>query len=127
MDDYLKEALDIAKAQAGVRVMTEDEITTLVSRLSAQFKNIHSSSPSLPDKDGRRSIREKNVICMECGKSFRILTKRHLVRHGLTTDEYREKWGIDRNKPLVSKSLQKERRKKMQEIRLWEKRRRRPF
>ena len=126
MDDYLKEALDIAKAQAGVRIMTEDEITALVSRLSAQFKNLHSpSSPAVHDKEGRRSIREKNVVCMECGKSFRILTRRHLAHHGLTAEEYREKWGIDKNRPLVSKSLQKERRKKMQEMRLWEKRRRR--
>jgi len=127
MDDYLKEALDIAKAQAGVRIMTEDEITALVRRLSNQFKALSGEALTAPplsdEKDARRSIRERHIMCMECGRNYRILTRRHLAHHGLTADEYREKWGLKKNTPLVSRALQKERRRKMQEIRLWEKRR----
>ena len=43
--------------------------------------------------------------------------------HGLDADTYREKWGIKKNTPLVCKELQRERRKKMKEMKLWEKRR----
>ena len=60
---------------------------------------------------------------MECGKSFRILTRRHLAGHGLEPAAYREKWGLKKDTPLVSKGLQRERRKKMKDMKLWEKRR----
>ena len=40
MDDHLKEALDIVKAQASVRIMSEDEIISMVRRLSSDIKNV---------------------------------------------------------------------------------------
>lgn len=42
--------------------------------------------------------------------------------HGLSTEEYREKWGYKKGASLVAKSLARDRRKKMQEMKLWEKR-----
>ena len=123
MDDYLKEALEIVKAQASVRVMTEDEITTLVRRLSAGLKGIADSEAGEGGLNPRKSIKEKSIVCMECGKSFKILTRRHLAGHGLEPAAYREKWGLKKDTPLVSKGLQRERRKKMKDMKLWEKRR----
>jgi predicted transcriptional regulator len=38
-------------------------------------------------------------------------------------EEYRKKWGYSKDVPLVCKSLQRERRKKMKDMKLWEKRR----
>lgn len=72
--------------------------------------------------DPKKAVREKSIICLESGKSFKILTKKHLAKYGLTPDEYRAKWGYPKNMPLVCKELQRERRKKMKEMRLWEKR-----
>ncbi|MCH5277292.1 MAG: MucR family transcriptional regulator [Desulfovibrionaceae bacterium] len=128
MDDYLKEALEIVKAQASVRVMTEDEITTLVRRLSVGLKSIaenETGEDALPEgiASPRKSIKEKSIVCMECGKTFKILTRRHLSSHGLDPAAYREKWGLKKDTPLVSKGLQRERRKKMKDMKLWEKRR----
>ena len=128
MDDYLKEALEIVKAQASVRVMTEDEITTLVRRLSVSLKSVAESGTgddALPEgvANPRKSIKEKSIVCMECGKTFKILTRRHLSSHGLDPAAYREKWGLKKDTPLVSKGLQRERRKKMKDMKLWEKRR----
>lgn len=129
MDDFLKEALEIVKAQASVRVMTEEEITTLMQRLAVSIKNIaegenYSDVGSVdPTSDPRKSVKEKSITCLECGKSFKILTRRHLVGHGLDAITYREKWGFKKDMPLVCKSLQRDRRKKMKDMKLWEKRR----
>ena len=129
MDDYLKEALEIVKAQASVRVMTEYDIMALVRRLSTGLKNISEGDASMVDDvletgvNPRKSIKEKSVVCLECGKSFKILTRRHLAAHDLEPAGYREKWGLKKDTPLVSKGLQRERRKKMKDMRLWEKRR----
>lgn len=129
MDNHLKEALDIVKAQASVRTMTEDEITSMLQKLT---RDIRSISESLPSEDGveessgidpAKAIKEKNIICVECGKSFKLLTKKHLATHGLTPEEYRERCGYKKNTPLVCKALQRERRKKMRDMKLWERRR----
>ncbi|MFW5837526.1 MAG: MucR family transcriptional regulator, partial [Desulfovibrionaceae bacterium] len=128
MEDYLKQALEIVKAQASVRTMTEEEIASMVHKLSGDIKNIgegievQSAETKAPPVDPKKAIREKSIICLESGKAFKILTKRHLAKYGLTPDEYREKWGYPKNMPLVCKSLQRDRRKKMKEMRLWERR-----
>lgn len=127
MDEYLKEALEIVKAQASVRNMTEEEITSLVKSLALSIQSVaEGSSPA--DENGKgpgepkKSIKEKSIVCMECGKVFKILTKRHLASHGLTPDEYKEKHGIPKKASLVCKGLARERRKKMTDMKLWEKR-----
>ena len=51
-----------------------------------------------------------------------MITRQHLAKFGLTPDDYRAKWGYAKGAPLVCKALQRERRKKMQEMRLWERR-----
>jgi predicted transcriptional regulator len=129
MDEYVKEALDVVKAQASVRNMTEDEITSMVQSVAERLRNVeshvegeHGSGHQEPAVDPKKAIREKSVICLECGKSFKILSKRHLATHGLTPQEYKEKWGFKKNQTLVAKALSRQRRKKMQEIQLWKKR-----
>lgn len=128
MEDYLKEALEIVKAQASVRNMTEEEITSMVRTLASGIRVI-SEDDALGEErqeaavDPKKSIKEKTVTCLECGKTFKILTKRHLALHDLDAISYREKWGLKKNTPLVCKALQRERRKKMNNMKLWERRR----
>jgi predicted transcriptional regulator len=129
MDTYLALALDIVKAQAKTRNMTEMEITTMVSKLAASIKGIDSgqSSQALEGEtttipDAKKAVKERSIVCLESGKSFKVLTRKHLAKFGLTPEEYREKWGYPKGMPLVCKALQRERRKKMREMRLWERR-----
>ena len=129
MDDYLKEALEIAKAQASVRVMKEEEITAFVQKVTQGIRvvagteqpvELNSEEMAL---EGRKSVKEKSVTCLECGKNFKVLTKRHLATHGISADDYRQKWGLKKGTALVCKALQRERRKKMNDMKLWERRR----
>ncbi len=127
MDEFLKEALELVKAQASVRVMGEDEIMAMVQKLSKDLRSIDEGEvvAEVSDADpseAKKAIKEKSISCMECGRSFKIITKKHLALHGLTPVEYREKWGYKRNTPLACKSLQRERRRNMQEMKLWERR-----
>lgn len=125
MDDYLKEALEIVKAQAKVRTMTEEEIISMVQKLAEGIRVVCQGTPPAEESNPvpvRKSIKEQSIVCLECGKSFKILTKKHLASHGLDADAYREKWEIKRQAPLVCKALQRERRKKMKAMKLWERR-----
>ena len=128
MDDFLKEALDIVKAQATVRTMNEEEILSMVKSLASGIRAIsgapvdENEESAAPSTDPKKAVREKSIICLESGKAFKVLTKRHLAKFGLTPDEYREKWGYPKKMPLVCKELQRQRRKKMKDMKLWEKR-----
>ncbi len=128
MEDHLKEALEIVKAQASVRTMTEEEITSMVQSLARGIRSIADdngevSTTAVPPVDPKKAIREKSVICLECGKSFKVLTKKHFASHGLTPESYKVKWGYKKGTSLVAKALARERRKKMKDMKLWEKRR----
>ena len=128
MDEFLKEALELVKAQASVRVMGEDEMMAMVQKLSKDLRFIDEgevvaeTAVEVDPSEAKKAIKEKTISCMECGRAFKIITKKHLALHGLTPLEYREKWGYKRNTPLACKSLQRERRRNMQEMKLWERR-----
>ena len=64
--------------------------------------------PALKPED---SIQNDKVICLECGAEMRQLTKLHLVSHGMTTKEYKKKYGFTMGTPLTAKSLTKARSK----------------
>jgi predicted transcriptional regulator len=49
----------------------------------------------------RKSITPDFLICLEDGKKFKSL-KRHLSQLGLTPDEYRTKWNLPRDYPMVA-------------------------
>ncbi len=128
MDDYLKAALELAQAQAHVRPMTEDEIASMVASLrkklilledSIQETGLQETDASSPAKPATRSIREKSIICLVCGESFKVITKKHLAKHGLDAASYRERFGLPKGKPLACKALVAARKKKMEEMELW--------
>ncbi len=130
MEEYVQQALDIVKAQASVRTMSEEEISSMVQSLSQQLKGIvdgngiqaavqKSQEPAVHPK---KAIREKAVVCLECGKKFKVISKKHLAQHDLTPEEYKEKWGYKKSQSLVTKELARQRKQKMQEMQLWKRR-----
>jgi len=124
MEDHLTMAIEIVKAQARVRDMNADEIRAMVARLSATIRDMDlaaTTGAAMP-LDAKRAVKERTITCLESGKAFKILTRKHLAKYGLTPDAYRAKWGYASDMPLVCKALQRERRKKMRELRLWERR-----
>lgn len=128
MEDYLKAALEIVKAQASVRTMTDEEITSMLKNVAAGIQAAADAEAAPPEAatpaiEPSKAVKENSVICLECGKAFKVLTKKHLAAHGLTPEEYRAKYGYKKGAPLAAKSLQRERRKKMKDMRLWERRR----
>ncbi len=130
MDEYLKQALEIVKAQATIRPMSEEEMMSMVAKLAASLRGVVAHNPETMNKgqlesavDPKKAIKERSVTCLECGKIFKVLTKKHLATHDLTPEEYREKWGYKKGTALIAKALSKARKKKMQEMQLWTKRR----
>ena len=120
--DIMQQALEIARAQAGVRAMTAAEVAAYVSELAQTLENAMcpEEAKQTPAVDPKNSIGESYVTCLECGKKFKVMGNRHLKTHGLTAKEYKAKWGLKKGVSLAAKSLVRMRRKKMQDMRLWE-------
>lgn len=58
-----------------------------------------------------KSLQKNKVICLECGQEFKMLSPKHLKSHGLTSREYRVKYGFSLRQPLCAKSLSDKRKK----------------
>lgn len=127
MEEYIQSALEIVKAQASARPMTEDEIISMVKSVAqgiaavstGQIATINADAAA-PAIDPKKAIKEASVTCLECGKSFKVITKKHLAAHGLTPEEYKEKYGYKKTQALACKALVRERRAKMKDMKLWE-------
>jgi predicted transcriptional regulator len=71
-------------------------------------------APAAPPRDEpavpvRQSVKPDHLVCLECGKHFSML-RRHLANdHQLTPDEYRQKWELPRNYPIVALEYAKRR------------------
>jgi predicted transcriptional regulator len=67
------------------------------------------AEPARPAVPVRRSIAPDYVVCLEDGKKFRSL-KRHLrTSHDLTPEQYRAKWNLPRDYPMVAPNYSEQR------------------
>jgi predicted transcriptional regulator len=129
MDDYLKMAFEMVKAQATTRPMTSAEMMAMAKELADGMKALSAggevvppAEAAAPSIDGKKSIKEGSVTCCECGKKMKLITKKHLEAHGLTKAEYLAKHGLKKGTSLMAKGLSRARKEKMTEMKLWERR-----
>ena len=124
---HLEQAMEMVKAQAGVKQMTPFEMLEMTKELAEGLDNYvaganpHEGQIQEPVVDPKRAIRLNHIICVECGAKYKILSKKHLASHGLTPDEYREKWGYKKGASLVCRSVTQKRREKIAATKIWTK------
>jgi len=69
-------------------------------------------------------VKPDYIVCLEDGKKLKML-KRHLMTHySLTPEQYRQKWGLSADYPMVAPNYAEQRRKLAKSIGLGTKRRR---
>ena len=93
-----------------------------VSDLSTLISNVHNALAGLggvttapevraePAVSIRASVKPDYIVCLDDGKKLKML-KRHLMTHyGITPDEYRAKWGLPADYPMVAPNYAEQRR-----------------
>jgi len=79
-----------------------DLITTVHRTLGGLGQPNHSQGVRTPAVSVRRSVQQDYVVCLDCGYRGKTL-RRHISRqHGLSRDEYRERWGLRKDHPLTA-------------------------
>jgi predicted transcriptional regulator len=64
----------------------------------------------------RRSVTDDYIVCLECGGKFKSLRRHLKSRHDLTPEEYRAKWGLPADYPMVAKNYREARSKLAREM-----------
>ena len=94
-------------------VVIERVYGTLTFLAGGGSENSTKQEPAVPI---RRSIKPEYLICLEDGMKLKML-KRHLkTRYNLTPEEYREKWGLPADYPMVAPNYADQRRELAKKI-----------
>ena len=110
---------DIVAAHVSNNNVALDEVPTLIATVYGALESLGKDAaarPSEPAVSIRASVRPDYVVCLDCGKKMKML-KRHLTTdHGLTADEYRQRWGLNADYPLVAPNYAAKRRELAKKI-----------
>jgi len=55
--------------------------------------------------DPRRAIADEHIVCLVCGRALRQITNTHLRIHHLSTADYKVRFGYNRGRPLMARTL----------------------
>jgi predicted transcriptional regulator len=94
----------IIEAYLSNNTVPSAEIPALISQIHSALTQLSSSAPPEPLKPAvsiKRSVTAEHVVCLEDGKTFKSL-KRHLRTHEMTAEQYRAKWNLPTDYPMVA-------------------------
>lgn len=113
--DLVELAADIVSAYVSSNSMAAQELPALIRSVHATLVEVATGAAAAQDSAQepavpvKKSITADYLICLEDGKKFKSL-KRHLrTRYSMTPDEYRAKWGLPHDYPMVAPNYAKER------------------
>jgi predicted transcriptional regulator len=99
---------EIVSAYVSNNTVASGEIPALINQVHSALLKVSSgetpasSEPPRPAVPVKRSINPDYLICLEDGKKFKSL-KRHLrSQYDMTPEQYREKWGLPHDYPMVA-------------------------
>ena len=99
---------EIASAYLGNNPTPAAEIPALISQIHTALQRVstgRSETPAEPAKPAvsvKKSMTPDYLVCLEDGKRFKSL-KRHLhSRYNMTPEQYRDKWGLPADYPMVA-------------------------
>src|SRR5215212_864365 len=106
-------AADIVSAFVSNNSVSTEDLPSLISQVHAALENLGKPAQKEPEKPVppvpiKRSVTPDYLISLEDGKQYKSL-KRHLSGRGLTPEQYREKWGLPYDYPMVAPNYAKQR------------------
>lgn len=128
---YIELTAQIVSAYVGNNPVSSAEIANLIGQVHAALKRVSGGQmtappePAKPAVPVKRSISSDYIVCLEDGKKFKSL-KRHLrTQYNMTPEQYREKWGLPADYPMVAPNYAAARSQLAKQMGLGQQRRRR--
>ncbi len=110
----------LVSAYLGNNSVPEKDLAQLIRDVHQTLSALQSDEvevpPLVPAVPIRKSITKEHIVCLEDGLKFKSL-KRHLrSKYGLSPDEYRERWGLPADYPMVAPGYSEKRSKLAKKI-----------
>lgn len=119
---------DIAAAFVTHNSITPAEVPTLITSIHGALSGAVIMAPPEPEYvpaiDPKKSVKPGHIVSLIDGKPYKML-KRHLSIHGLTPEEYRARYSLPADYPMVARHYAEKRRQLAKDIGLGTKRNRR--
>lgn len=105
---------DIVAAHVSNNDVAVDELPLLIQNVYGALAGLGTTPQAEEKRDPavsvRSSVKSDHIVCLEDGKKMKML-KRHLMTdHGLTPAEYRARWGLPADYPMVAPDYAEKRR-----------------
>ncbi len=107
--ELLALASDIVASYVGNNTVQPDQVSDMLRSVYGTMsalteEEVEEPVELIPAVPIKKSVTNDYIICLEDGKKLKML-KRHLsTSYGLTPEEYREKWGLKSDYPMVAPS-----------------------
>jgi predicted transcriptional regulator len=125
--ELLRMTADVVAAYVRNNPLATNDLAGVISTVHASLTDVSGGPATPPLKPAvpiRRSVTPDFIICLEDGKKLKML-KRHLrTSFNLTPDEYRSKWQLGPDYPMVAPNYAKRRSEFAKQIGLGQKARR---
>ena len=113
-DTLIMHTTDIVVSFIANNSIDAREVSSLIQNVHATLAGLGSGTVEEPRPDPavsvRASVKKYHIVCLEDGKKFKML-KRHLMTdHDMTPDEYRARWGLPADYPMVASDYAEKRR-----------------
>jgi len=129
--NFIELTADIVSAYVSNNSVSAAEIPALISQVHGALVRVSSgqgeapAEPLKPAVSIKKSITNDYIVCLEDGKKFKSL-KRHLrTQYNMTPEQYREKWGLPPDYPMVAPNYAAARSQLAKQMGLGQQRRRR--
>jgi predicted transcriptional regulator len=114
-DMLLTLTADIVAAHVSNNSVAVNDLPTLIQNVHQALSGISGGNAAPEEKPQpkvsiRASIKPDYIVCLEDGKKQKMLKRHLMTSHGLTPNEYRAKWGLSGDYPMVAPNYAEQRR-----------------
>ena len=98
----------IVAAYVGHNALSVADLPKLIADVYAALRGLGGqdapaeAEPPKPAVAVRRSVLPDHIVCLEDGKKFKSLKRHLMTHHQLTPQQYRDKWGLPADYPMVA-------------------------
>ena len=110
-DELRRNVTEVVSAYVSYNSLPNSELPTLIQTVHGALVGVSNGATEEAKKETqkpavpiRRSIQNDYLVCLEDGKKLKMLKRYLRTRYNLTPDEYRRKWGLASDYPMVAPS-----------------------
>jgi predicted transcriptional regulator len=129
--NYIELTAGIVSAYVSNNTVASSDIPSLINQIHTALLRVSTGTgdaqpePLKPAVSIKKSITPDHLVCLEDGKKFKSL-KRHLrTQYNMTPEQYRDKWGLPPDYPMVAPNYAQARSQLAKQMGLGQQRRRR--